>query len=110
LWTGSPAIGGIAPKKHRLSYFGLRISDFGFSWFSFAIRIPQSAFRNLEAGPSGVTEFGIRNVEFGIIFFFLAIPHSAFYIPHLSCPPGPRNEARLMVFVRNALAFGPGNA
>jgi hypothetical protein len=27
-----------------------------------------------------------------------------------ACPPGPRNDACLMVFPRNALAFGPGNA
>jgi hypothetical protein len=27
-----------------------------------------------------------------------------------ACPPDPRNEKRLMVFARNALAFGPGNA
>ena len=30
-----------------------RIADFGFFWFSFSIRIPQSAVRNLEAGLSG---------------------------------------------------------
>jgi hypothetical protein len=67
LWSGSK---GVARKKHRPSYFGFRIADFGFFWFSFSIRIPQSAFRNLEAGPSGVTEFGIRNVEFGIFTSF----------------------------------------
>jgi hypothetical protein len=42
--------------------------------------------------------------------FFFSIPHSAIGIPHLNCPPGPENEARLMVFARNALASGPGNA
>jgi hypothetical protein len=94
-------------KKHRLSYFGLRISDFGFFWFSFSIRIPQSAFRNLQAALSGVTEFGIRNVEFGILCFFF---HSAFYIPYFGCPPNPENELCLMVFSHNTLAFGPGNA
>jgi len=26
-----------------------------------------------------------------------------------TCPPGPRNDARLMVFSRNALPSGPGN-
>jgi len=26
------------------------------------------------------------------------------------CPPGPRNGMRLMIFARNALAFGTGNA
>jgi hypothetical protein len=90
-----------------ISDCGLRISDF-FGFLS--IRIPQSAFRNLEAGPSGATECGIRNVEFGILFFFLTIPHSAFYIPHFGCPPGLKNDSCLMVFSRNALASGPGNA
>jgi hypothetical protein len=59
------------------------------------------------AGLSGVTEFGIRNVEF---FASISIPHSAFCNPHFGCPPGPRNERCLMVFSRNALAPGPGNA
>jgi hypothetical protein len=63
-----------------------------------------------EAGLSDVSEFGIRNVEFGILCFFFSILHSALCIPHFNCPPGPRNGARLMVFARNALAFGPGNA
>jgi len=27
-----------------------------------------------------------------------------------ACPPGPENEARLMIFARNALVSGPGNA
>jgi hypothetical protein len=27
-----------------------------------------------------------------------------------ACPPGPRKEARLMIFARNALPSGPGNA
>jgi hypothetical protein len=67
-------------------------------------------FPQREAGLSGATEFGMRNVEFGILLFFLIIPHSAFYIPHLGCSPGPRNVRRLMVFSRNALASGPGNA
>jgi hypothetical protein len=79
LWPGSK---GVARKKHRLSYFGLRISDFGFFCFPFSIRIPQSTIRNLKAGPPGVTEFGIRNVEFGIFisFFPFRIPQSAFRI------------------------------
>jgi hypothetical protein len=57
-----------------------RISDF--FGFSFSIRIPQSAIRNLEAGPSGDTEFGIRNVEFGIFisFFLFRVPQSTFRI------------------------------
>jgi len=79
LWPGSK---GVARKKHRPNYFGLRISDFGFFCFPFSIRIPQSKIRNLEAGPAGVTEFGIRNVEFGIFtsFFPFRIPQSAFRI------------------------------
>jgi hypothetical protein len=44
LWPGSPAFGGIAWKKHRPSYFGLRISDFGFFVFLY-----QFAFRNLQS-------------------------------------------------------------
>jgi hypothetical protein len=60
------------------------------------------AYRALEN-----SEFGMWNSEFFLLF---PIPHSAFYIPHFGCPPGPRNETRLMVFARNALAFGPGNA
>jgi hypothetical protein len=101
----SPGGKGLVVKKHRLSYFGLRIADFGFFGFSFSIRIPQSAFRNLEAGLSGVTQFGIRNVEFGILTSFF---HSAIRIPHLNCPPDPKNETCLMVFAFNALASGPG--
>jgi hypothetical protein len=44
------------------------------------------------------------NSEFFASFFPFRNPHSAF-----KSPPGPRNEARLMIFARNALAFGPGN-
>jgi hypothetical protein len=40
-----------------------------------------------EAGPSGVTQFGIRNVEFGILCFLFSIPHSAIGIPHLKARP-----------------------
>jgi hypothetical protein len=97
LWPGRK---GVTRKKHRPRHFG-------FFWFSFSIHIPQSAFRNLEAGLSGATQFGIRNVEFGISWFHFAIPHSALYIPHFHCSPGPRNEMRLMVFARNALPSGP---
>jgi hypothetical protein len=61
-----------------------------------------------EAGPSGVREFGMWNSEFFASLF--PIPHSAIGIPHFNCPPGPRNEVCLMVFARNALASGPGNA
>jgi hypothetical protein len=53
------------------------------------------------------SEFGMGNSEF---FASLSIPHSAIGIPHFGCPPGPRIDERLMVFSRNALASGPGNA
>ena len=43
LWPGSPAFGGIARKKHRPSYFGLQIFDFGFFGLSFSIRNRHSA-------------------------------------------------------------------
>jgi hypothetical protein len=51
----------------------------------------------------------MRNSEWKLesLFFIL---HSAFYIPHFGCPPDPRNEGCLMLFARNALASGPGNA
>ena len=58
LWTGSK---GVARKKHRPSYFGLRISDFGFFCFPFSIRIPQSTIRNLEAGTSGARSRASRD-------------------------------------------------
>ncbi len=58
-----------------------------------------------EAGPSGAAKLRIRN---SLLIF--AIPHSALHIPHFHCPPGPATEARLMVFARNVLASGPGNA
>ena len=50
LWTGSK---GVARKKHRPSYFGLRISDFFAFLFQSAFRIPHSAFK-LPALPIGV--------------------------------------------------------
>jgi len=98
LWPGSK---GVARKKHRLSYFGLRISDF----FGFLL---QSAFRNRHSAIWGRAYRALPNSEFGILCFFFSILHSAFYIAHLSCPPDPENEPCLMVFARNALAFGPG--
>jgi hypothetical protein len=54
--------------------------------------------------------FQIADCGFRIFLVFFFNPHSAIGIPHLNCPPGPGNEARLMVFARNALASGPGNA
>jgi hypothetical protein len=104
LWSGSK---GVTCKKHRLSHFGLRIWDCGFFGFLF-----QSAFRNRHSAiwrrayrvlPN--SECGMWNSEFLLLFF-----HSALCIPHFNCPPGPRNEGCLMVFARNALAPGPGNA
>jgi hypothetical protein len=72
-----PPLAGLRAKSigSVILDFGLRISDF----FGFLF---QSAFRNLVAGPSGATEFGIRNVEFGILCFFFPfrIPHSTFRI------------------------------
>jgi hypothetical protein len=62
--------------------------------------------RGKSIGPV-ISDCGLRISDF-LVFFFN--PHSAIGIPHLNCPPGPRNEARLMVFARNALASGPGNA
>jgi hypothetical protein len=38
-------------------------------------------FPQREAGLSGAPEFGIRDVEFGILLFFLIILHSAFGLP-----------------------------
>jgi len=40
---------GASGQKASAQLF--RIADFGFFWFSFSIRIPQSAFRNLDARP-----------------------------------------------------------
>jgi len=48
------------------------------------------------------------NAEFLSAFF--EIPHSAIGIPHLNCPPDPRNEVCLMIFPRQALGSGPGMA
>jgi len=97
LWPGSPAFGGIAWKKHRPSYFGLRISDFGFFGFSFSIRIPQSAFRNLEAGPWAIHRIAPTRIQPEDVVLALF-------------PPGPRNGMCLMIFLPNSLASGPGKA
>jgi hypothetical protein len=45
-------------------------------------------------------------VEFGISWFLFFIPHSALYVPHFHRPSGPRNDMRLMIFARKALASG----
>jgi hypothetical protein len=64
LWPGNK---GVARKKHRREKNSPRRSPV----------LPQN-----EAGPSGATQFGIRNVEFGIFtsFFSFRIPQSAFRI------------------------------
>jgi hypothetical protein len=90
LWSGSK---GVTCKKHRREKNSLRRSPPCF-------RRVRRAYRAL---PN--SECGIRN-----FYFFFPIPHSALCIPHFNCPPGPRKEGRLMVFARNALASGPGNA
>ncbi len=56
--------------------------------------------------------YPIRNSECGIRNSLLSFFHSAFRNRHsaFKSPPAPRNDARLMVFARNALASGPGNA
>jgi hypothetical protein len=64
------------------------------------------ALRGKSIGPA-ISDFGLRISDFLDFFFNL---HSAIGIPQFGCPPGPRNEARLMIFARNALVFGPGNA
>jgi hypothetical protein len=86
----------------------LRISNFGFFGFSFSIRIPQSAFRNLVAGLSGVTQFGIRNVEFGIFisFFPFRIPQSAFRISIAR----PAQEMRVVSWFLRGTPLLPGRA
>jgi hypothetical protein len=55
--------------------------------------------------PFRISNCGFRN--FGVFFFN---PHSAIGIPQFRGPPGPRNENCLMIFARNGLASGPGNA
>ena len=89
--------GGQKPLPDICPYFGLRIADFGFFGFSFSIRIPQSAFRNLVAGPWAIHRIAPTRIQPEDVVLAL-------------CPPGPRNETRLMIFSRNALASGPGNA
>jgi hypothetical protein len=61
---------GPGARALREKSIGPVISGFQLLDFCFSIRIPQSAFRNLEAGPPGVTEFGI----------FISFFHSAFRI------------------------------
>jgi hypothetical protein len=83
-----------------ISDCGLRISDFLGFLFQSAFRNRHSAiWRRAYRAPQ------IRNVEFGILTSFF---HSAIRIPHLNCPPDPKNETCLMVFAFNALASGPG--
>ncbi len=69
-------------------------------------------FPQREAGPSVSTnsEFGVRNSDLESETLCLPIRHSAFYIPHWECPPGPGREGCLMVFSRHVLTSGPRNA
>ena len=61
-----------------------------------------------EAGPSGVTEFGIRNVEFGIFasFFPFRIPQSEFRISIAR----PAQEMRVASWFLRATPLLPGRA
>jgi hypothetical protein len=51
-----------------------------------------------------ISDCGLR--IFSVFFFNW---HSAFHIPLFHCPRDPENELCIMVFMRKALAFGPGN-
>jgi hypothetical protein len=106
---------GCCAEKASASYFGLRISDFGFRIFLIFFFNPHSAIAIPQFAGGPIGRYPIRNSECGIrnFYFFFSIPHSAIGIPHLNCPPGPRNETRLMVFARNPANGGtswPGNA
>jgi hypothetical protein len=81
-----------------------RIADCGFRIFLVFFFNPHSAIGIPQFGGGPIGRYRIRNSECGIRNFYFF-----FSIPHLNCPPGPENEARLMVFARNALASGPGN-
>ena len=61
-----------------------------------------------EAGPSGVTEFGIRNVEFGIFtsFFPFRIPQSAFRNLYAR----PAQKMRRALWFLRATPLLPGRA
>jgi len=91
-WTGSK---DLVREKHRPSYFGLRISDFGFLGSSFSIRIPQSAFRNLQAGPWAIHRIAPTRIQPEDVVLAL-------------CPPVLWNQRCLMVFAHQVLAPGPG--
>jgi hypothetical protein len=73
---------------------GLRGKSIGWKGNPFGDRpvLPQK-----EAGPWAIHRIAPTRIQ----------PEDA--VPAL-CPPGPRNGMRLMVFPRNALASGPGNA
>jgi len=77
-----------------------RIADFGFRIFLVFFFNPHSAI--------GIPQFGGGPIgrpagrPYNAITLFLG--------ERTACPPGLRDETRLMVFARNALASGPGNA
>jgi hypothetical protein len=73
----------------------------------FAQEIP-SVLPQGEAGLSGVTQFGIRNVEFGILCFLFSIPHSAIGIPHLKARPA--QERRVASWFLRLTPLLPGRA
>ncbi len=105
---------GPGARALRAKSIGSVISDCGFGISDFLVFFfnPHSAIGNPQFGSGPIGRYPIRNSECGIrnFYFFFSIPHSALCIPHFNCPPGPRKEGRLMVFVRNALASGPGTA
>jgi hypothetical protein len=75
--------------------FGLRISDF----FVFLF---QSAFRNLQ---SAIWRRAYRAPSRAPLH-----QNNPALSERMVCPPGRENESCLMVFARNFLASGPGNA
>jgi hypothetical protein len=102
------------PKERVLrgKSIGPVISDCGFRILWVFFFNPHSAIGIPQFGGGPIGRYRIRNSECGIrnTLVLFSIPHSAIAIPHFNCPPGPRSEMRLMVFSRNTLPSGPGNA
>jgi hypothetical protein len=80
LWPGSK---GIARKKHRREKNSTR-------------RFPRTSAER--GGPSGHPTSSFQPAM------------TIFLGERTDCPPGPENEGCLMIFARDALACGPGNA